>query len=73
MRKFSSQQFNKNIPVDNRPTCPQCGLPNKCGMEAGKGSCWCFSYPSLGPLSSIDQDKCICESCFKKKLNNTLF
>jgi hypothetical protein len=68
MRTFHSHQFNTAPPRDVRSTCSLCGLPNKCGIELGKGTCWCFSYPALGPLASIDQDKCICESCLQKKL-----
>ncbi len=71
MRTFLSHQFNTTPPKDVRSTCPSCGLPNKCGVELGKGTCWCFSYPSLGPISTIDQDKCLCESCMKKQFEST--
>ena len=70
MRTFHSEQFNTAVPKDVRSTCA-CGMPNKCGMEQGNGTCWCFSYPALGPLSAIDQDKCLCESCFKKQLEQS--
>ena len=65
---FNSSQFpNGNVPKDPRSKCPNCGLPNKCGVEMGKGFCWCFNYPKLDKVIPDGED-CLCESCFKKKL-----
>jgi hypothetical protein len=52
--------------VDNRPKCTECGLPNKCGVALGKGTCWCFQYPNIE--MDKDSDVCLCESCLKKKV-----
>ena len=67
---FPNSMFpNKpNLPIVSK--CPSCGLPNKCGLELGKGTCWCFTYPPLGKIPQQETDKCLCESCFKKKKLN---
>ncbi len=54
-------------PMD--PTkCPLCGNSNRCGIGAGKGTCWCFSQPV--PQAVLDkvpeearEEACVCEVC----------
>jgi len=57
------------IPEDPRSKCPTCGIPNKCGVEMGKGICWCFNYPAIENMNSKDTSQCVCESCYKKELD----
>jgi hypothetical protein len=57
------------IPDKPRSTCPKCGVPNKCGIDAGKGSCWCFMYPPIEHMNMKDTDTCLCESCLKEEMN----
>ena len=66
MTGFNCEQGK--IPEDPRSKCPECGVPNKCGMEAGKGICWCFNLPAIENMNSKDTSECLCESCLKKLL-----
>ncbi len=49
-------------------TCPLCGGPTECGVEAGKSTCWCFDM-SMPPdvLEQVPADQrgvaCICQKC----------
>jgi len=43
-----------------------------CGIEQGKGSCWCFDKPRL-PLESAlpefkDASRCLCPMCYELQL-----
>jgi hypothetical protein len=54
--------------------CPICGNLNRCGVAAGKGSCWCFSNPiPESVLEEVPEEArelaCICESCAFGPLN----
>ena len=52
-----------------KPTsrCPHCGAENKCGVEAGKGFCWCFELPSKTLENKVtDDSQCLCRSCLEK-------
>ena len=54
---------------DTRSKCPKCGVPNKCGVEAGKGTCWCFMYPKVE--MDRNEDTCLCETCLKEHIKET--
>lgn len=70
MSQFNCDQFpNGKVPQDPRSKCPECGLPNKCGVEEGKGTCWCFSFPTVEHLTVKDTTECLCQSCLKKELD----
>jgi len=49
--------------------CPECGIPNKCAMEAGKSAstCWCMTLDvSVNPNSQYDV--CLCKRCLTKEV-----
>lgn len=59
-----------NLKPKIKETCPGCGLPNKCGIEAGKGTYWCFSETRMD-ANQVDFDKsCFCVTCLRKSEND---
>lgn len=51
--------------------CPVCEEVNKCGMEEGVETCWCFSVVFSDALKTkLEKDfsnqPCICRSCFEQ-------
>lgn len=56
--------------IVNQSLCPKCGLPNKCGVELGKGTCWCFGYPKLENSKYEETNQCLCERCLRIELNS---
>ena len=70
MRKINCAQFPKGkepkIPDVSRCPVKGCGLPNKCQVEEGKGTCWCFQYPKVEDPDL--SDACMCEEHLKEKL-----
>jgi hypothetical protein len=73
MPGFPSHQFpgGRSPEPAAKSYCPLCGLPNKCGVEEGKGFCWCMSYPAVEHLTVKDTETCICESCLKKEMKKS--
>lgn len=62
---FNCSQFPPGKGVtDNQSKCPECGLPNKCGLEEGKGTCWCFQFPKVDIIR--DSSTCLCRRCLQK-------
>lgn len=45
-------------------TCPRCGKPFTCGMQAGLERCWCADLPLIGPPDP-EQKGCYCPDCLK--------
>jgi hypothetical protein len=44
--------------------CPTCGSANKCGMEKGDATCWCFALPHVLPVSATEKSGCcLCRGC----------
>lgn len=48
--------------------CPACGEPNRCGIAAGGGPCWCFT--AAVPPAALDRVPpqareriCLCAAC----------
>ena len=46
--------------------CISCSKDFYCGVEAGKGTCWCFMYCRLD--DALLSDGCFCEDCLAKEL-----
>ena len=52
-------------------TCPRCGQPNSCAVEAGapSGTCWCMHEPLPAPAAArepIPADAaCYCRACLR--------
>lgn len=63
------EQLNQ-VSTSNASKCPNCGVDNKCAMEAGKSAsaCWCMGVPVTGELSG---DQCLCRSCLSKAKSAT--
>lgn len=52
----------------DKKRCPLCGERNDCGVEAGRGNCWCFSERVPEDLlealpEEIRMEACICAAC----------
>lgn len=63
---FYCDQFPDGKKPKDVSRCPECGLPNKCGVDAGKGTCWCFRKERI--KDHYNDDHCYCESCLDKKI-----
>ncbi|MCP5327411.1 MAG: cysteine-rich CWC family protein [Sinobacteraceae bacterium] len=56
--------------VSGKGLCPLCGRGNDCGVEAGRGNCWCFSTGVPEDLletlpEELRMEACICASCIE--------
>ena len=54
--------------VLDRARCPLCGETNGCGMEAGKGTCWCMALKIPAEVlervpAEARNEACVCERC----------
>jgi hypothetical protein len=64
------EKFNGKPPiVVYKSKCPKCGAINKCGMENGKGTCWCFSLP-IAKIADGDHSNCYCQHCLEAQIND---
>ncbi len=57
-------QSKQKPPLTN--TCPACGTPFTCGMNAGLEACWCASLPPVLAVPSSDVGQCYCPDCLRK-------
>jgi hypothetical protein len=48
--------------------CPRCGVRFSCGVEDGRGECWCMKRPAL-PLEPGAAGGCLCPACFDRALS----
>jgi hypothetical protein len=50
--------------------CANCGAPFTCGIAAGKGTCWCFSFPNALPVPKEGEKQgCWCAACLRQKID----
>ncbi|HTQ73929.1 MAG TPA: cysteine-rich CWC family protein [Burkholderiales bacterium] len=47
--------------------CPGCGSEFECGMQVGRGRCWCKDVPSLPNPGGT---ACYCPRCLEIRVRN---
>ncbi len=66
---------NPSSALEATSTCPNCGIPVRCGALQGTSNeaCWCVSYPTV-PAAAIDTAQtCACSFCLMAKTVMPLF
>ena len=53
--------------LNKQSKCPECGLSNKCAIEAGKSASTCWCMEELPKNYSVNENSCYCRACHRAK------